>query len=650
MAKTAPYGSWSSPISAELLVQESVGLSQVLVQGDFAYWNELRPADGARNVLMRRRLDAADEAEELLPAGYSARTLVHEYGGLCYALGNEDLYFSNFADQRLYHLRRGGEPRPITEAPLVSRATRYADPVLTPDGAHLICVRERHQLEGVSGASGVENDLVAVPTDGFGPISVLAEGRDFYAAPRLSADGRRLAFVCWDDPNMPWDASELLVGAFHGDVTLGELRRVAGGAGISISQPRFSPDGVLHYLSDESGYWNLRDEHGHELAPVAADFGGPDWTFGQSSYAFTGSGRLLAVAERTGGSELGVVEKGAFSPLALEYQSVASLAATASGVAALCGSATQPLGVVVVDESGRTVILRESRELPVGPGYLSVPRAIEFPTTGGGRAHALFYPPKNADYMGPLGARPPLIVQSHGGPTASASALVDLKVQYWTSRGIAVVDVDYRGSSGYGRAYREELAGRWGIVDVEDCIAAARYLAREGRVDRHRLVIHGGSAGGYTTLCALTFYDVFAAGASYYGVSALSSLARDTHKFEANYLEKLVGPDPAAAEIYAERSPIHHAEQLTCPVIFFQGLEDAIVPPAQAEEMFDALRRRGMATAYLTFAGEQHGFRRAETIIAVAEAELSFYGQVLGFQPADELPKVAIENRTTLIH
>ncbi|HVB06902.1 MAG TPA: S9 family peptidase [Acidimicrobiales bacterium] len=649
MARTAPYGSWSSPISAELLVQEAVGLSQVLAADGYCYWNELRPSEGARNVLMRRSLSGTAE-EELLPEGYSARSLVHEYGGLCYALHGGELYFSNFSDQRLYRLRPGGEPRPITEAPAVARAVRYADPVVTPDGAHVICVRERHQMEGVSGASGVENDLVAVPTDGLGPVTVLAEGHDFYAAPRLSPDGRRLAYLTWDDPHMPWDESAVYLGELDSALRLVAPRLVAGGPGISISQPRFSPEGVLHYLSDDSGFWNLYDEEGSGLAPLPAEFGGPDWVFGQSSFAFTPTGRLLAVCASPGGDELGVIEKGAFSPLPLEYKSVHSLAATEEGVVALCGSPTLPLAVVAVAESGRSQVLRESRAATVAVDYLSVPRAIEFPTTGGGRAHALFYGPRNAEYIGPFGARPPLIVQSHGGPTAQASALFDLKIQFWTSRGFAVVDVDYRGSTGYGRAYREELAGGWGIADVEDCIAAARHLAKEGRVDRNKLVIHGGSAGGFTTLCALTFHRVFAAGASYYGVSDLSALARDTHKFEANYLEKLVGPYPAAAETYAERSPIHHAEQLSSPVIFFQGMEDAVVPPAQTEEMYDALRRRGIATAYLAFPGEQHGFRRAETIIAVAEAELSFYAQVLGFTPADEVPKVAIANRTTLIH
>ena len=650
MASTAPYGSWKSPISAALLVQEAVGLSQVLTEGDWAYWNELRPAESGRNVVVRRRVDASGPPEELLGPEFSARTLVHEYGGLCYAVRGEHLYFSNYADQRLYHRRPDGETSPITDEPLLARSTRYADPVLTPDGAHLICVRERHQVEGVSGASGVENDLVAIPTDGLGPVSVLAEGHDFYAAPRLSPDGSRLAFVCWDDPNMPWDATSLYLGELGRDLILGPLSLVGGGPEISISQPRFSDAGVLHYLSDESGYWNLYDEHGLALAPMEADFGGPDWVFGQASYAFSASGQLLAVVHLDGGQQLGVVEEGAFRALECEYNVISSLAPTEKAMVTLCGSATRPLAVVVLEDNGVGTLLQQSRSVEIDLGYLSSPRTIDFPTSGGATAHGLYYAPKNAEYISPPGARPPLIVQSHGGPTAAASALFDPKIQYWTSRGFAVVDVNYRGSTGYGRAYREQLAGQWGVVDVDDCIAAAEHLARAGRVDKRKMVIHGGSAGGYTTLCALTFHHVFAAGASYAGVSDLGALARDTHKFEANYLEKLVGPYPAAAETYAERSPIHHAQLLTCPVIFFQGLEDAIVPPRQAEEMFDALRRRGIATAYLAYPGEQHGFRKSETIVSVAEAELSFYGQVLGFVPAGDVPRIPIENGSTLIY
>jgi dipeptidyl aminopeptidase/acylaminoacyl peptidase len=449
---------------------------------------------------------------------------------------------------------------------------------------------------------------------------------------------------------MPWDATTLWVAPFSGGTLTGAPRVVAGGEGESVTQPRWSPDGVLHFVSDRSGWWNLyREGDGASLCPMEAEFSGPDWVFGQSTYVFLADGSLVAVWSEGGVDRLGLVAGGRVSEIETPWTAIDTLGVVEGGVVAVAASPTHPAAVVRIDvPAGTSSVLRRSRPDTVEPAYVSVPEAIEFPTEGGRTAHAFFYPPANPQFAAPEGERPPLVVKSHGGPTSAARAIFDMTVQYWTSRGIAVVDVNYGGSTGYGREYRRRLNGAWGIVDVDDCVNAARWLAAEGRVDGDRMVVRGGSAGGYTTLAALTFRDVFAGGASLYGVADLEILAADTHKFESRYLDGLVGPYPDAKTIYDERSPIHHTDRLSRPMILFQGLEDKVVPPEQAEMMADALRRKGIPFAYLAFEGEQHGFRRAETIVRVAEAELWFYGRILGFGVADEIEPVRIEHGETL--
>lgn len=630
---TAPYGSWPSKITPELLVEHAVRLADVEVDGDRIVWTELRPAEGGRVVIVADGADAIDPP-------FSARTLVHEYGGRCVAAQHGAIVFSNQADQRLWRVEGSGPPIALTPEPDSPRSVRFADPVVTPDGAWVIAVRERH-------GAAVENDIAAVPATGGTPVSVVG-GHDFFAAPRLSPDGSRLAWVCWDHPDMSWDSSELWVAGWDSGRVV-DPRRVAGGGGESVTQPRWSPAGVLHYVSDRTGWWNLYDEQGTALAPMDAEFSGPDWVFGQSTYTFLADGRLVAAWRDGAGERLGIVEHGVARPLELDRTSFASVSAAGDGIVAVAASPTAAAAVVRIDvDAGRITVIRESRSVPVGAEELSVPEPIEFPTTGDRQAHALFYPPVNAGFVGPDDERPPLIVMSHGGPTSNASSDLDLRVQYWTNRGFAVVDVDYGGSSGYGRAYRDRLRGNWGIVDLDDCVNAALWLADQGRVDRSRLLIRGGSAGGYTTLCALTFRDVFAAGANLYGVADAELLAKDTHKFEARYLDGLIGPYPEAVDEYRRRSPIHFADRISCPVIVFQGLEDKVVPPEQSEAIVDALRRSGTPVAYLAFEGEQHGFRKAETIVAVARAELEFYGRVLGFRPAGAALDLTIENEAAL--
>jgi len=644
VAATAPYGAWASPISAELVAAGGVSLDEVRVAGDHVYWIEGRPLEGGRQVVCRARPGAA--AEDLVPEGFNARTRVHEYGGGAYTLAGDTLFFSNFTDQRLYRLDPGAEePRPVTPEPPSVAAHRYADASPTPDGRRLVCVRERHE------GGQVANELVVLPADGDGvggqPV-VLAAGRDFYASPRVSPDGRRLAWLEWDHPNMPWDGTELKLADLDGDGLAGDPVTMAGGPEESVFQPSWSPDGVLHLVSDRSGWWNLyRASPGglEALCPASEEFGHPQWVFALSTYAFLPGGRIACIHGRGPMLRLGILEPdGALRDLELPFTAFPpQLRAAGDRLACLAGGPTRATAVVVLDPAGgRVEVLRSSEDRELDPGYLTPPEPIEFPTEGGRTAHALYYPPANQDVQGPAGERPPLVVASHGGPTAGVSSGLHVGYQYFTSRGIAVVDVDYGGSTGYGRAYRKRLEGQWGIVDVQDCVAAARHLAERGDVDPARLAIRGGSAGGYTTLCALTFTDEFAAGASYYGVADAAALARDTHKFESRYLDRLIGPWPEAEARYRERSPIHFTDRLSCPVILLQGLEDEVVPPAQAEMMAAALDAKGIPYAYLPFEGEQHGFRQAAHIRRALEAELYFYGRVFGFDLADPVEPVPI--------
>ena len=642
----APFGSWPSPVTPELLTEGTVRLSELWVAGDDVWWLESRPAEAGRQVVVRRSPDGS--TADVVPEGFSARTRVHEYGGGSYLVAGRAVVFSNYEDQRLWVVEaRGAEPRPITPEPPEPGAWRYADGRAVPGTDWLIAVRERHHGPR---AVDVENDLVAVPLAGGKPLSSIA-GSDFYAAPRPSPDGRRLAWLSWQHPNMPWDGTELWVAELptgkDGPAPTG-ARRVAGGPDESVSQPRWSPEGRLHWVSDRTGWWNLyaeTDDDPEPLVPREAEFSGPDWVFGQSTYVFLDDGKLVAKWSEGGSDHLGVLDRqtGALEEVTVPYTQVAALQPYGRGVVAIAASPVAPPAVVVIGLDGSTDLLRASRDSGLDPAWISRPEAVAFPTTDGDTAHAVWYPPTSPEHEGPPGERPPLVLRSHGGPTSSTSASLDLGVQFWTTRGLGVVDVDYRGSTGYGREYRRALDGRWGEADVDDCLAAARHLVDRGDVDGRRLAIRGGSAGGFTTLCALTFHDLFAAGVSLYGVADLAALVADTHKFESRYLDRLVGPWPEAADRYRERSPLYVANRLSCPVLLLQGTEDKVVPPAQAEVMVEALRAKGLPFAYVPFEGEQHGFRRADTIRRAAEVELSFYGQVLGFEPADAMEPVVLE-------
>jgi dipeptidyl aminopeptidase/acylaminoacyl peptidase len=659
-------------------------LGVVALDGDDIYWLEGRPREGGRYALVRRT--PGGRIADVTPPEINVRSRVHEYGGGAYVVSHGVVYCANFADQRVYRIGGsaavGGSteqdppyvrPEPITPA----GAWFYADFEVDPRRQRLICVREDHTHEGREPT----NTLVSIPTGPAeaghyegppraghdeGPLSaghVLVSGADFYSTPRLSPDGSRLAWLSWNHPAMPWDGTELWVAQVGASGALEEPVRVAGGPDESMYQPGWSPDGTLYYVSDRDGWWRLhRARRGGAAQPVPpytieavlrepvaeAEFGRPQWVFGTSTWACAGPSHLVVSYTRAGTWHLATidVQDGTLTGIATHRQPHDWIAANATHAVLVAGSATQPDAVVRVDlASGAVDTLRTASSVQLDAGYISVAEAIEFPTDAGRTAHAFYYPPRNTDVAAPAGETPPLMVISHGGPTSAARPTLDLQIQYWTSRGFAVADVNYGGSSGFGRAYRERLNGQWGIVDVADVIRAARFLAAQGKVDGNRSVIRGGSAGGYTTLAALTCHpEVFKAGASYYGISDLEVLELDTHKFESRYSHSLIGPYPESKEIYRARSPIHAIDRLACPLILFQGLEDKVVPPNQSQMMADAVRARGLPVAYLAFEGEQHGFRKAETIIRSLEAELYFYGAVFGFVPADPIPPVPIEN------
>jgi dipeptidyl aminopeptidase/acylaminoacyl peptidase len=613
-----------------------------------AWWLEGRPSENGRVVLMKAA--PGEEPVDVVPAGFNVRTLVHEYGGGAYTLHDGTVFCSRFDDQRLYRIDPGGKPVPITPE-REGTTHRYADGRVTPDGSLWIGVRERHEGSGLP--REVVNELVALPTDGSEEPRLLAGGRDFYSTPRISPDGSRLSFLAWDLPWMPWDGCELFVADLGSDGSLGEIVQAAGRQGEeSIWQPEWSFEGHLVFASDRSGWWNLerlKDGERSVLHAAEAEFGYPAWVFGLRSFAFLGDWRIFCAYQSDGRTRFGILdpETGDLEDVEVPHDAWGGPFVAAEGSTAIyvAGSATIPNQVVRLDlATGATQALRSSAQVPVDVEHFSIPRAIEFPTERGLTAHALVYDPTHPDYEATQGERPPLVVMSHGGPTGATTPIFDLAMQFWTSRGFAVVDVNYGGSTGYGRAYRERLNGEWGVVDVEDCVNAARYLVERGQADGERLLIRGGSAGGYTTMCALTFTDDFAAGATYFGISDLERFETgDGHKFERMYNHTLIGAYPEDAELYRARSPIHFVEQISTPMLVLQGADDEVVPPAQSELIVEALAEREIPHAYLLFEGEGHGFRKAESVIASLEAELSFYAQILGFEPGDPIPKLAID-------
>ncbi len=661
----APYGSWSTPFTSSAITAHTIGFGTIVVDNANIYWIETRPAEGGRHVIVRHT--PGGTTSDVTPTPYNARTRVHEYGGGAFTVSNSIVYFSNYDDQKLYRQKFDAEstgsvastPECLNTPP----GMRFAEALFDPARKRLIAVCEEHSIRSKS-MSATEaqteaqaeaqieaiNSIVAIALDGSGKVTELTHGCDFYAMPKLSPAGDKLAWLSWNHPNMPWDGTSLFVANLDADGNLGSPALVAGGANESIVQPEWSPSGDLFFISDRSGWWNLYRQNNHSVESVderQAEFCRASWHLGYSSYAWVNDKQLICSYNENGFWRLGLIalETKELSPLECEFTDIWWLKTIGQKAVFRGASPSRPQAIILLDiEQERYSAIAESTNISLPREMISEPTAIEFPTSGGLSAFGFFYPPKNPNYFAPSEEKPPLLVKAHGGPTGTALTMLNLEIQFWTSRGFALLDVNYSGSVGYGRAYRERLAGTWGIADVADCLNGARHLVKIGAVDPSRLLISGGSAGGFTTLCALTFHDLFRAGTSYYGISDLAAMRTQTHKFESHYLDKLVGEYPARADIYRERSPLHHIDRLNRPIAFFQGEEDKIVPPNQTEMMVDALRMRKIPVACIIFEHEQHAFRRAQTISRSLDGELYFYAKILGIEIADDVVPLPIEN------
>ena len=639
----APYGSWKSPITLDMVAHGTVNLLRIALDGPDTYWAEVRPAEDGRTVIVRRQPDGAPE--DVTPPGFSAVSMVNEYGTRSFTVAHGVVYFSNASDQRVYRQRPGEAPVPITPP----GAFRYGSKLLDERLGRIICIRENHTDPDEDHPL---SEIVAIDVDGAGEPAVLLADNDFHSSPCISPDGKRLAWLTWDHPNMPWDGTELWTARLNDDLSLGEPEFVAGGIDEAVIQPEWSPAGELYFVSDRTDWANLyrwRDGEVEAIHPMAAEFARSNWWVGMCSYGFDSPNSLICSYSQRGHWSLARIslDDKKLTPMEFPYWEMGhgDLQVDPGRVVLVAGSPVQPLSLLQVNlEDGETRILQVEYAEDLPPGYASLPETIEFPTDNDETAHAFFYPPANPEHVAPGDEKPPLLVTCHGGPHSAASAELNLTTQYWTSRGVAVLDVNYGGSTGYGRRYRERLIGEWGVVDVDDCVNAALYVIGRGDADGDRVAISGGSAGGFTALASLAFRDVFKAGASYFGVSDLEALLSGIHKFDAHSLVGLVGPYPLYRRRYVERSPINFPEYTTCPVIFFQGLEDTIVPAIQSEEMFNTLRENGVPTAYLAFEGEYHGFRMADTIKTCLSAEFYFYSRIFGFDPADDLAPIPIEN------
>ena len=642
MPKTAPYGSWKSPITSTTLVQNAVKLSQMNVDGNALYWIEVHPKEKGRYVIVKWE---NGEKKELLPAPFNARTRVHEYGGGSFVISNGEIFFSNFADQLIYRFTEALTPMPITK----DTNKRYADGDIDRKRKVIFSVEEDQ-----TDPNEVLNNLARIDMSGVEEPVVIQKGYDFYANPRMNPSGSQIAWTCWNHPNMPWDDVELWLGELDQRGNITSSKKIAGGKEESICQVSWGPDGTLFYISDRTGYWNFYSHHssaGEEaLYPVEMEFGEPMWIFGSPRYTFIPDKdgyKIATIYTKHGSDFLGILDpKGkSLENIDLPFSDFRNIHYLSGQLFFQAGSPTTPLEILSYDLSKKKLSsIQKSQELNIENGYISKPQTIEFPTENNKTAFAFYYPPANKDFQGPGNELPPLIVKSHGGPSSHSSSVLNPETQFWTSRGFAFVDVNYGGSTGHGREYRKRLDRNWGTVDVDDCCNAAKFLYENHLVDKNRLAIRGGSAGGYTTLASLAFTDMFKAGASYFGVSDLEAMATFTHKFEARYLDSLVGIYPQEKERYQKYSPICHLDKFSCPVIFLQGDEDKIVPPEQSEMMYEKLLKKGIPTAYLLFEKEQHGFRMSENIQKAVESELYFYAKIFHFSLADEIDPIEIKN------
>jgi len=642
--KTSPFGSWESSISAKIAAESGITFEDLRVSKNKLVWLEGRPYEDGRYVTVGR--DINGNTNDLIPIGYNVRNAVHEYGGASYAIHDDLLIFVNWDDQRLYKVVDRSKPQAMTNCPNIPRGERYSDLSITPDGKWLFCVNESHIGKGEP-----ENKIVAISLENPNVSYDVVQGRDFYSSPRISSDGTKLCWLEWDHPNMPWDGCELHVADLQCNERASIKREiiVSGGSNESILQPEWAPTGGLYFITDISGWWNLSVWNGDDIKNVLVetkDHGGPAWRFGFSTYSFLSKNRVAMSSSNGLKGEVKIIEKSNdVVSLEVPHTEITYLVGDRDNLYYVGSSPGTLPEIVRIKLDGSIKTIKKSSDIVFNEEFFSRPEQICFQTTENEVAYANYYPPTNPDFIGLENEKPPLLVLSHGGPTSSCTTALNLKqVQYFTSRGFAVVDVNYRGSTGFGKVYRDSLKGNWGVYDMDDCISAAHFLADKGLVDRARLIIKGGSAGGYTTINSLTFRDDFAVGATYYGIADLSVFIGDTHKFESKYLESLIGPYSENKNLYYERSAINYTDQLSCPMIIFQGSEDKIVPPSQAEMISNALKKKFIPYSYILFEGEQHGFRKSDNIIKSQEAELYFYGKILGFTPSDKIAQITIEN------
>ena len=636
----ARFGSWASPFKIERLTDRVVFLTEPHAVDGVRYWLEGRPEEGGRQVLVRR--DADGTMTRLTPEGFNARSRVHEYGGAAALISGDLIVVSDFATGRLNRVVGPGELVAFTP----ERQWRYADAIHDAARNRLIAIREDHEPDTVASHGEWVNDLVAIDLES-GDVTVLVEGSDFYAAPRLSPDGTTLVWLEWHHPNLPWDGTELQLATIGRDGSLEAARTIAGSRRDWISQPRWSAEGILYFAAEPKGWMNLHRVVAGAIEAVTdleAELVGPDWQFGYTTYELLPDGDIVAVARSAGRDNLiRIRASGEISPIDVPFTEISSISIDGDRLLLRGSGPTEPTVIADVDLAGNFEVLRRGTPFVPDLEDIATPRHIEFPTSGDRKAYGNFYPPTSRSFAGPPGDLPPLMVTSHGGPTAGAFSGYQTGFQLFTSRGYAVLDVDYGGSTGYGREYRKRLEGQWGIVDVDDCVAGARYLAEQGLVDGQRQAIRGGSASGFTTLAALAFTKQFDAGCTYFGIGDLRAFVKDTHKFESRYLESLVGPWPETKQRYLDRSPALHADQITASVLVQQGEEDKVVPKEEAERIVDALFERRVPHVYLLYPGEDHGFRSKEAITRSFGAELSFYAQVFGFEPADDIERVEIQ-------
>jgi dipeptidyl aminopeptidase/acylaminoacyl peptidase len=634
---SAPYGTWLSPISSTSITADAINLDEIRLHSSGSYWIERRPKEKGRCVIVRH---ASGNIQDILPAPFSARSRVHEYGGGVYCITNDGLFFINDSDQNIYFTNDQTLPLPLTH----TKHQLYADLFFDCFRHQILCVCQDESNPDMEAS----NTLISIDST-TGDITTLCSGYDFYSSPRLSPCGNKLSWLCWNHPDMPWDNTELWIADISTDNSLSNSQLIAGSNSTSIFQPEWSPDGDLTFVSDKTGWWNIcqyRENQIVQLTNEQAEFGLPQWVFGQSSYAFINHNEILCAPIRNGVAQLSMLNAGTGTLTSLNapwssFSSIQSFNNTHWFIAA--SESSFPEIISLQHNSHQANHIRSANTPGFDDAYYSCGKTIIFPTRNGDKAFAIYYAPNNPYYSSTPDEQPPLIVLTHGGPTAMSDSSLDIRKQFWTSRGFAVLDVNYSGSTGFGREYRQRLDHKWGIRDAQDCCDAALYMVKQGLADPDRLIIKGSSAGGYTVLCALTFHNVFSAGASYYGIGELESLLSDTHKFEARYLDRLVGPYPEEKNLYQQRSPQHHVEELNCPVIFFQGTEDKVVPKEQAEKMFAALKSKGIPVAYVAFEGEQHGFRKAETIKKALDTELYFYGKIFGLA-IEDTAEVIIEN------